>query len=70
MKSSLFQFNFWDIRSIGAAEEFDGKKILKKFYVGHCRLQVTCTVQAEKTNAPRVRQVKKAWHMSVRSYAT
>ena len=48
MKSSMFQFYFSDIRSTGAAEEIDGKKKnLKKFYVRHCRLQVTCTV-AEK----------------------
>ena len=40
MKSSLFQFYFLDIRSTGATEGIDGKK----FYVGHCSLQVTCTV--------------------------
>ena len=45
MISSLFQFYFSDIRSTGAAEEIDGKKKnLKKIYVRHCRLQVTCTV--------------------------
>ena len=46
MISSLFQFYFSDIRSTGAAEEIDEKKKnLKKIYVRHCRLQVTCTVE-------------------------
>ena len=45
MKFSLFQFYFSDKRSTGATEEIDEKKKkLKKFYVRHCRLQVTCTV--------------------------
>ena len=47
MKSSLFQFYFLDIRSTAAAEGIDGgKKNLKKFYIGHCSLQVTCTVSS------------------------
>ena len=55
MKSSLFQFYFSDMRSTGAAEEIDEKKNLKKFYVRHCRLQVTCTVFKRKgTKKPKL----------------
>ena len=71
MKSSLFWFLTSGIYDqLELRKSLMEKKNLKKFYLGHCRLQVTCTVQAEKTNEPRVRQVKKAWHMSFRYYAT
>ena len=44
MKSSLFQFASRIYDQLELRKTLMEKKNLKKFYVGHCRLQVTCTV--------------------------
>ena len=63
MKSSLFQFYFLDIRSIGAAEGIDGeKKKLEKCYCmwDYCSLQMSCTVYiAKRKKIPRLPKSKK-----------
>ena len=43
--NGLSAFDGWENQIITLSE----KKNLRKFYVGHCSLQVTCTVQAVPT---------------------